>query len=168
MFRGGLITGTSGGKAKLWLLGDASNAAYIQGEHTGGGNTCLTFGTANRCYLPDQKMVIGSNGNVSIGTTDFATYKLNVNGNSFFNGVLNHNTRYRPDDNFACNKINFWGTGGNYGFGIDGGTLDYFTGSTHRWYYGSGGSSFGTQAMTLTNNNLSVVVRLFYWHSKTD
>jgi hypothetical protein len=68
---------------------------------------------------------------------------------------MNFNTRYRPDDNFPCNKINIWGTGGNYGFGIDGGTLDYFTGSTHRWYYGSSGTNFGTVGMTLTNNNLS-------------
>jgi hypothetical protein len=100
-------------------------------------------------------------GNVGIGTTDTATYKLNVNGSSFFNGVINHNTRYRPDDNFPCNKMNLWGSGGNYGFGIDGGTLDYFTGSIHRWWYGGGGTNYGTNGMTLTNGNLNLAGSIY-------
>jgi hypothetical protein len=106
-------------------------------------------------------MVIGNNGNVSIGTTDVVTYKIYVNGNTFFNGVLNHNTRYRPDDNFPCNKMNLWGSGGNYGFDIDGGTLDYFTGSTHRWWYGSGGTNYGNNGMTLTNGGLNVSISIY-------
>ena len=95
-------------------------------------------------------------GNVGVGTNDPGTYKLYVNGTTFFNGRISNNTRYRPDDNFPCNKMNLWGSDGAYGFGIDGGTLDYFAGGTHRWYYGSGGTSFGTVGMTLTNNDLTV------------
>ena len=45
---------------------------------------------------------------------------------------------------------------GKYGFGIDGGTLDYFTSSTHRWWYSSGGTNYGNNAMTITDNNLYV------------
>jgi hypothetical protein len=51
--------------------------------------------------------------------------------------------------------MNLWGTGGAYGFGIDGGTLDYFAGSTHRWFYGSGGTNYGTQAMVNTRFHFS-------------
>jgi hypothetical protein len=156
VIRGG-VAGQNNGKARLWLSADASHSSYIESQHTGSGNTQLTFGTANGNVLPDEKMRIGNNGNVSIGTTDTASYKLNVNGNSFFNGVMNFNTAYNGGGaEFACNKINVWGTGGNYGFGISGGTLDYFTGSTHRWWYGGGGTNFGTQGMVLTNGGLNV------------
>ena len=78
------MLGYNGGKAKLWLLGDASNGSYIQSEHTGGGSASLTFGTSSGSYLPTQKMVIAANGNVSIGTTDVATYKLKVQGSTWF------------------------------------------------------------------------------------
>ena len=55
-------------------------------------------------------MRIGTYGYLSIGSTDTATYKINVNGNSFFNGVLNHNTQYYGGGaDFACNKFNLWG-----------------------------------------------------------
>jgi hypothetical protein len=156
VIRGGLISGTNGGKAKIWLIGDAGNASYIQSEHTGNGNTLLSFGTAQGASLPTQKMIIGANGNVSIGSTDLATYKLLVAGNSFFDGVMNFNTVYNGGGaDYPCNKINLWGTGGNYGFGISGNTLDYFTSTTHRWLYGGSGTNLGSTGTTLTNNNLS-------------
>jgi hypothetical protein len=96
-------------------------------------------------------------GNVGIGTNDPSTYKLYVNGKSFFNDVMNFNTTYNGGGaDFACNKINLYGNGGNYGFGISNSTLDYFTSTTHRWLYGGAGTNLGTVGMTLTNNNLNV------------
>ena len=67
VIRGG-IAGQNTGKARLWLLGDSSHASYIQSEHTGSGNTQLTFGTANGNALPVEIMRIDNNGNVGIGT----------------------------------------------------------------------------------------------------
>ena len=67
IFRGGL-EGNNNGKVKIWLANDASYSSYIQSEHTGGGNTQLTFGTANGSnVLPDERMRIGNNGNITIG-----------------------------------------------------------------------------------------------------
>ena len=64
-FRGGL-EGNANGKVKLWLASDSSHSSYIQTEHTGYGNTQLTFGTANGDVLPVERMRIGGNGTVSI------------------------------------------------------------------------------------------------------
>ena len=103
-----------------------------------------------------ERMRIGSNGNVSIGTTDIATFKLRVEGSQFINNQLNFRTRFTDVDAFPCNKINLYGTGGNYGFGVSGNTLDYLTVSTHKRYYDGGGTNFGSVGMTWTNNNWRV------------
>jgi hypothetical protein len=129
---------------------------YFTGGLYGSGAHAFYTGASDTSFGTERMRIVGSTGNIGIGTTDPPGYKLNVNGTTFFNGRISHNTRYRPDDNFPCNKMNLWGSDGAYGFGIDGGTLDYFAGSTHRWFYGSGGTSYGTQGMTLTNGNLSV------------
>ena len=107
-------------------------------------------------------------GNVGIGTNDPGTYKLNVNGKSFFNDVMNFNTTYNGGGaDFACNKINLYGNGGNYGFGISGSTLDYFTATNHRWLYGGSGTNLGTVGMQLTNNSLSVGGNILVGGNKT-
>ena len=151
------LTGNVGiGKApsltyKVDVLGDVN----VSGNFRIGGN--IINSTASVWTTSGVNIYSNNTGNVGIGTNDPLTYKLNVNGNSFFNNVMNFNTQYNGGGaDFACNKINLWGTGGNYGFGISGGTLDYFTSTTHRWLYGGGGTNFGTQGMALTNNNLSV------------
>jgi hypothetical protein len=151
------LTGNVGiGKApsatyKVDVLGDVN----ISGTFRVGGNPISS--TASVWTTSGTNIYNNNTGNVAIGTTDPGTYKLNVNGNSFFNNVMNFNTQYNGGGaDFPCNKINLWGTGGNYGFGISGSTLDYFTATTHRWFYGGGGTNFGTQGMILSNNNLSV------------
>jgi hypothetical protein len=57
VIRGG-VAGQNGGKVKLWFASDASHSSYIQSEHTGSGNTQLTFGTASGNALPTQQMII--------------------------------------------------------------------------------------------------------------
>ncbi len=63
-FRGGL-QGNNNGKVKLWLASDSSHSSYIQSEHTGSGNTQLTFGTANGNTLPTERLKISNTGIVS-------------------------------------------------------------------------------------------------------
>jgi hypothetical protein len=69
VIRGG-VAGQNGGKSRLWLAADASHSSYIQSEHISGGNTQLTFGTANGNALPTERMVINTSGNVGIGTNN--------------------------------------------------------------------------------------------------
>ena len=67
-FRGGL-EGNSNGKVRIWLLNDAGHSSYIQSEHTGNGNTHLSFGTANGNALPTEKMKISNDGRIDINNT---------------------------------------------------------------------------------------------------
>ena len=136
----------------------------------------------------DTNILTYYKGNLGIGNTDPGTYKLNVTGsinasadissntlyatlnltsagNAYINNVLSFNTLYNGGGaNFPCNKINLFGMGGNYGFGISGSTLDYFASSIHRWNYNAGGTSFGSVGMTLTNNNLSAGGAISIFH----
>ena len=76
VIRGG-VAGQNNGKARLWLAADASHSSYIQSEHTGNGNTQLTFGTANGNVLPAERMIINSSGNIGIGITN-PSYKMHL------------------------------------------------------------------------------------------
>jgi hypothetical protein len=91
VIRGG-VAGQNNGKTRLWFANDASHSAYIQGEHTGSGNTTLTFGTAIGNVLPAERMVIGTDGCLYINNTNYenasatAGFKLLVSG-SDSNGI---------------------------------------------------------------------------------
>ena len=65
VIRGG-VAGQNNGKARILLAGDSSHSSFIQSEHTGNGNTQLTFGTANGNTLPTERMKIWNNGAVGI------------------------------------------------------------------------------------------------------
>jgi hypothetical protein len=71
-FRGGL-EGNANGKVRIWLSSDAAHSSYIESNHTGNGNTTLSFGTSNGNALPTEKLRIENNGNTSISGDLFIT-----------------------------------------------------------------------------------------------
>ena len=91
VIRGG-VAGGDNGKARLWLAADASHSSYIQSQHTGSGNTQLTFGTSIGNALPAERMIIGTDGCLYINNTNYENasatsgFKLLVSG-SDSNGV---------------------------------------------------------------------------------
>ena len=102
-----------------------------------------------------------SAGNVNIGTaTSQSSYKLNVSGNTYVANTLVFNNSYRGGgSDYACNKISLYGgvntptTTSTYGFGVVGGTLEYFSPDSHRFYTGTtGGTGYGTQRMIMYGN----------------
>ncbi len=103
-------------------------------------------------YSNNTETIQLSGGNVGIGKTP--GYKLDVNGNLYVEENIFFNSGYNGSGRtFPCNKIDLWGNGARqYGFGISGGTLDYFASSVHRFFTGSGGSTFGNTKLVLNNN----------------
>ncbi len=100
---------------------------------------------------------VGIRGGTYITGETVMTGPITANGLLTANGRINFNTNYYGGGaDFACNKINLWGTGGNYGFGISGSTLDYFTATNHRFLYGGGGTGLGNVGMQLSNSTLTV------------
>ena len=64
----------------------------------------------------------------------------------------------RPSQDYACNKNSLYGQGGNYGFRVAAGTLDYFTNASHRFYTGTTtGTGYGTARMSLLTTGLDIV-----------
>jgi hypothetical protein len=70
------------------LAGDSSHSSYIQSQHTGFGNTTLSFGTSSGNDLSTERMFIAENGTVYINNNnvDNNSIKLLVSG-SDSNGV---------------------------------------------------------------------------------
>jgi hypothetical protein len=69
--------GANGGTSVILIGGDNNHYSSITAEHTGGGDTYLSFGTSTGAVNPSEKMRITSGGNVGIGTTS-PGYKLSV------------------------------------------------------------------------------------------
>ena len=61
--------GGNNGTATLLMGGDNNHYSYLSSEHTGGGATYLSFGTAGGAINPAERMRIDSSGNVMMGTT---------------------------------------------------------------------------------------------------
>jgi hypothetical protein len=101
-------------------------------------------------------------GNVGIGTATIqSSYKLQVQGNAWVENQLVFSNSYSGAGgaDYACNKIALYGgantptTTSSYGFGIRDGALDYFSGSSHRFYTETtGGTTYGTERMRIASN----------------
>jgi hypothetical protein len=65
----GAGAGGNNGTSTLLIGGDNNHYSYLSSEHTGGGATYLSFGTAGGASNPVERMRIDSSGKVGIGTT---------------------------------------------------------------------------------------------------
>jgi hypothetical protein len=138
---------TDGSNTRITLFGHTHTGAPGQISYVAKSTGNHVFFTTNS---DTERMRIASGGNVAIGTTDTATYKLNINGSQFINNQLKFSDRYTDLDNFPCNKITLWNNG--FGFGISTSTLDYFSPVNHRFYTGSSPTLFGTERMRISSN----------------
>jgi len=83
-----------------------SQTAHLFYTGTTGGTT---FGT--------ERLRIASNGNIGIGTSDTATYKLNVNGTTRLNGTISYGYNTWHSDVLGNKKIWYGGEGRTYMLG---------------------------------------------------
>ena len=60
--------GGNNGTSTLLMGGDNNHYSYLSSEHTGGGATYLSFGTAGGASNPTERMRINSSGQVTIAT----------------------------------------------------------------------------------------------------
>ena len=173
-FRGGL-EGNSNGKVRIWLLNDAGHSSYIQSEHTGNGNTHLTFGTANGNFLPTEKMKISNDGRIDInnslvmtGTsptiylkdTDNRSGMIHMNSSVmyFLNGAGNGSetwTQQQGQDwplqlNMNNNRATFGGVVTTPAISTS--TFYDFSGTYLKMVLGSGYTEFYGTSATSTNN----------------
>ena len=120
---------------------------------TRGNNTAFRINN-NWAGEGSDMLVIEQNGNVGIGRNP--GHKLDVNGNMLVeNNIFFGGTYNGGGANFPCNKINLWGTGREYGFGISSYTLDYFSAGHHKFYSGSGGSNWGSLKLAINGGTYS-------------
>jgi hypothetical protein len=173
-FRGGL-EGNSNGKVRIWLLNDAGHSSYIQSEHTGNGNTHLTFGTANGNALPTEKMKISNDGRIDInnslimtGTsptiylkdTDNRSGMIHMNSSVmyFLNGAGNGSETWTQQNgqdwalqlNMNNNRATFGGVVTTPAISTS--TIYDFSGTYLKMVFGSGYTEFYGTSATSTNN----------------
>jgi len=173
-FRGGL-EGNSNGKVRIWLLNDAGHSSYIQSEHTGNGNTHLTFGTANGNALPTEKMKISNDGRIDInnslimtGTsptiylkdTDNRSGMIHMNSSVmyFLNGAGNGSETWTQQNgqdwalqlNMNNNRATFGGVVTTPAISTS--TFYDFSGTYLKMVFGSGYTEFYGTSATSTNN----------------
>ena len=137
------------------------NRVISAGQHsTNSAVNDMVIRSTNKLVLQSgitaPSIVIDTANNVGIGKTNPQTnMKLDINGNLRVEENIFFGTGYNGGGrDFPCNKINLFSTTREYGFGISGDTLDYFSFSNHRFFTGSGGgftsTNFGTERMRIT------------------
>jgi hypothetical protein len=101
-------------------------------------------------------------GSVFIGNSTYAstTIPANVAGNISANGyrlVFDNSYNTTAGVGMTANKIVLHNNGGAWGFGIENAAVTYHSGNSHRFYVGSGLSTYGTLGMTLNSSgNLAI------------
>jgi len=135
MFRILAGNNTTGNGASMVLGSTQTHAGYISGLQTNSNTGDLTFGTQSNGAYAEKMRIVGSNGNVGIGTTTPA-YKLHVAGGTIrcelgSNGV----------------SAAFLGGGSNLQVYHNSGSSVYFwntAGGVYEFYDGAGATSTGT------------------------
>jgi len=141
-----LTDGTSTGATNrgVHFVKGSDNVAYLYNYE----NTALVFGTNGA-----ERMRIDAGGQLGIGRTP--NHILDVNGNALIEQNIFFGIGYYGGGrDFACNKIDLFGTSRQFGFGVAVNTLDYFSFTTHRFNTGSSGAGFGTERFRITDQGL--------------
>ena len=158
------IVKTSGSGVSIDMLNmrfDNNWGLRFQQAYTGAGN--IQYNLIHRYNTTDYNALTFKGANIGINNTN-PGHKLDVNGNMFVENNIFFGTTYNGGGaNFPCNKLNIWGTGREYGFGISSYTLDYFSAGHHKFYSGSGGTNWGSLKLAINGSTYSE----FYGTSST-
>jgi len=94
---------TTGTGASIVLGSTQTHAGYISGLQTNSNTGDLAFGTQSNGAYAEKMRIVGSNGNVGIGTATPAS-KLHIAGADMNNALLFENTSANPGRNYMLFK----------------------------------------------------------------
>ena len=114
---------STGNGASIVLGSTQTHAGYISGLQTNSNTGDLTFGTQSNGAYAEKMRIVGSNGNVGIGTTTPAS-KLHIAGADMNNALLFENTSANPGRNYILFKTQ--GTEQGY-IGLGGGATNHMS-----------------------------------------
>jgi hypothetical protein len=120
----GNSTATLIGLATQEITGTTATKCAIGHCRTGAWDTgsivflCNNVEDTASVTMSDERMRIASNGNVSIGTTDTATYKLNVSGSINATSLFVNGTAFTGSSQWV-GTTNIYNTSGNVGIGTN-------------------------------------------------
>jgi len=117
---------STGNGASIVLGSTQTHAGYISGFQTTHNTGDLAFGTQSNGNYAENMRIVGSNGNVGIGTTTPAS-KLHIAGADMNNALLFENTSANPGRNYILFKTQ--GTEQGY-IGLGGGATVHLITST--------------------------------------
>jgi len=123
MFRILAGNNTNGNGATIILGSTQTHAGYVSGLQTNSNTGDLTFGTQSNGAYAENMRIVGSNGNVGIGTTAPVS-KLHIAGADMNNALLFENTSANPGRNYILFKTQ--GTEQGY-IGLGGGATNHMS-----------------------------------------